>query len=146
MVLKIAENSVIFYLDELNYTYTSSEIRSEATRILSEQGIIADGILEIKSFLYCQKRIVFATYIKQSECCEIYCFESELDLIDAYTSNNRNIKGHLIKYNGRYYAALFEPCQHTLSEFADRISNGNYLYTFLSEHGIIMSDINIFSS
>ncbi len=145
MILRISDNAIVFSIDDLNSDCDSKEIRERAILLLAQQGICADGDLEVQSFIYGQHTIVFATYIRQRDCCEIYRFNSIADLLDAYTSHNRIIKGCLIEYEGQYYAAVFEQCNHTLYEYADKLTNGNCLYTFLAEHGIIKSENSVFS-
>ena len=147
MIVKVNQDTVVIMIQKGNdqtETTNSLNIREEVENAMKEEGITGEGCLEINVYQNETKILVFAVYIRQSCCKELYCFESSSDLVAAYESKNRGLKGSLLRYDGKYYAAVFETEENTLCEYAKLVPNGRNYYYFLMEHGIILSKYYLF--
>jgi len=140
MVLRIGNDSVVFVLDDtINGGFDCDTIRDMAESYLQGREIHGEEVLEIRTFHRGGKQMVFATYVPDRTCKELYCFADALALLDAYESDNRSLKGELLCYRDTYYAALFEKTSHSLSEYANVVENAKNYYLFLLEHGTMVS-------
>lgn len=142
MVWKVGNDSIVFFLDtpvceDAKHPMSCEIIREKACAMLSQQGIKPHGSLEIKLFSHGNRKMVFASYIEEKTCRMLYHFFSVDALLDAYQTEILD-DCTLIYYDGDYYAALFRE-GISLCEYAQMIPNAKNYYTFLSEHGKILS-------
>ena len=140
MVLRIGNDSVVFIVDEtITGVMDCAAIRGMAESYLHDRERHGDEVLEIRTFYRGGKQMVFATYVPDRTCKELYSFADTFALLDAFESDNRSLKGELLCYRDTYYAALFEKTSHSLSEYANVVENAKNYYLFLSEHGTMVS-------
>jgi len=149
MILKVGNRTLLFIIEETkNDSVTERDllycIQEKSKQLFNNYGVRFSSV-EITVFTCSTEKLVFVSAISVKHCLQMFLFSSSEELISAYLMLDQTFEGELIYYSGQYYAALFQSDDiNLLLEYAQPVSNAENYYTFLLEHGKLISKEYLF--